>query len=193
MLATQEEFLPPILIRSFYDFARRISFRDNTLYRCNVKLANCVIFFFFLENLPETNISLVWRFVFGQLSKGRYISITKNKRSYRLTFQSFNFRIIPKYILSVTTGRTTRYVSLAIVGFNGRNNRMKTKREKIAANRKNGHLALSLNEFTTSRILRSISNKGTRMAIRLFRNDVTVFCYTSRNKTVAWKIKMKKC
>lgn len=47
MLATQEEFLPPILIRSFYDFARRISFQDSTLYRCNVKLANCVIFFFF--------------------------------------------------------------------------------------------------------------------------------------------------
>lgn len=97
MLATQEEFLPPILIRSFYDFAHRISFRDNTLYRCNVKLANCVIFFFFLENLPETNISLVWRFVFGQLSKGRYISITKNKRSYRLTSQSFNFRITKYY------------------------------------------------------------------------------------------------
>lgn len=64
----------------------------------------------------------------------------------------------------------TRYVSLAIVGFNDRNNRMKTKREKIAANRKDGRLALSFNEFTTSRILRSISNKETRMAIRLFRN-----------------------
>lgn len=104
----------------------------------------------------------------------------------RLTFQSFNFRITKYYsqvILSLTTGRTTRYVSLAIVGFNDRNNRMKTKREKIAANRKNGHLASSLNEFTTSRILRSIWNKETRMAIRLFRNDITVFSYVSKQNS----------
>lgn len=60
---------------------------------------------------------------------------------------------------------------------------MKTKREKIAANRKNGHLASSLNEFTTSRILRSISNKETRMAIRLFRNDITVFSYVSKQNS----------
>lgn len=60
---------------------------------------------------------------------------------------------------------------------------MKTKREKIAANRKNDHLASSLNEFTTSRILRSISNKETRMAIRLFRNDITVFSYVSKQNS----------
>lgn len=127
---------------------------------------------------------------FGQLSKGRYIS-TKNKWSLRFTFRSFNFRITKCYSESnlIAHHRSdTRYVSLAIVGFNDRNNRMKTKREKIAANRKDGHLALSFNEFTTSRILRSISNKETRMAIRLFRNGYHISILL-RLETKFWREK----
>lgn len=174
-----EEFLSSMLIRivlSLIAFLYEIILFIDRI----VKLTNCVIFFFQKIYQKQT---FLW---YGRFVNYREEDTFPRRTNDRLTFQSFNFRITKYYsqvILSLTTGRTTRYVSLAIVGFNDRNNRMKTKREKIAANRKNGHLASSLNEFTTSRILRSISNKETRMAIRLFRNDITVFSYVSKQNS----------
>lgn len=171
-------------VNSNRSFVHRVSFRDNTLYRSYRETNKLRHFFFFFRKFTKNKHF----FDTGDSFSVNYREedTFSRRTNDRLTFQSFNFRITKYYsqvILSLTTGRTTRYVSLAIVGFNDRNNRMKTKREKIAANHKNDHLASSLNEFTTSRILRSISNKETRMAIRLFRNDITVFSYVSKQNS----------